>query len=42
VLCPAQIAAKELREKKVPFTIRRYMPDGARSLGCLPHVLLMA
>lgn len=23
-----QIAMKELREKKVPFTIRRYLPDG--------------
>lgn len=25
---PLEIAAKELREKKVPFTIRRYLPDG--------------
>eukprot|EP00958_Prasinococcus_capsulatus_P001278 scaffold111_cov404-Prasinococcus_capsulatus_cf.AAC.25 len=24
-----QIAMKELREKKIPFTIRRYLPDGA-------------
>lgn len=24
---PLAIAAKELREKKVPFTIRRYLPD---------------
>jgi DNA-directed RNA polymerase subunit K/omega len=23
-----QIASKELREKKIPFTIRRYLPDG--------------
>jgi hypothetical protein len=23
-----QIAALELREKKIPFTIRRYLPDG--------------
>jgi hypothetical protein len=23
-----QIAMKELREKKIPFTIRRYLPDG--------------
>ncbi len=29
--CAAQIAAKELREKRVPFTIRRYLPDGACS-----------
>eukprot|EP00877_Chromochloris_zofingiensis_P006754 jgi/Chrzof1/2331/Cz11g11080.t1 len=24
-----QIATKELREKKIPFTIRRYLPDGS-------------
>lgn len=24
-----QIAMKELREKKIPFTIRRYLPDGS-------------
>ena len=23
-----QIAMKELREKKIPFTVRRYLPDG--------------
>lgn len=23
-----QIAMKELKEKKIPFTIRRYLPDG--------------
>ena len=30
-LSPAflQIASKELREKKIPFTIRRYLPDGS-------------
>ncbi|KXZ43283.1 hypothetical protein GPECTOR_95g672 [Gonium pectorale] len=26
---PLEIAMKELREKKVPFTIRRYLPDGS-------------
>ncbi|MEW5305061.1 MAG: hypothetical protein WDW38_001919 [Sanguina aurantia] len=26
---PLEIAMKELRQKKVPFTIRRYMPDGS-------------
>ncbi|KAG1668030.1 hypothetical protein FOA52_006563 [Chlamydomonas sp. UWO 241] len=26
---PLEIAAKELREKKIPFTIRRYLPDGS-------------
>lgn len=27
--CVLQIAMKELREKKIPFTIRRYLPDGS-------------
>mmetsp|Transcript_1128 Transcript_1128/g.2576 ORF Transcript_1128/g.2576 Transcript_1128/m.2576 type:complete len:134 (+) Transcript_1128:155-556(+) len=26
---PLQIAMKELREKKIPFIIRRYLPDGS-------------
>lgn len=26
---PLEIAEKELKEKKVPFTIRRYLPDGS-------------
>eukprot|EP00775_Hariotina_reticulata_P008597 gene8597-8779_t len=26
---PLEIASKELREKKIPFTIRRYLPDGS-------------
>ncbi|KAF2837996.1 RNA polymerase Rpb6 [Patellaria atrata CBS 101060] len=26
---PLQIAIKELREKKIPLTVRRYMPDGS-------------
>eukprot|EP00619_Florenciella_sp_RCC1007_P007086 CAMPEP_0205935556 /NCGR_PEP_ID=MMETSP1325-20131115/39414_1 /ASSEMBLY_ACC=CAM_ASM_000708 /TAXON_ID=236786 /ORGANISM="Florenciella sp., Strain RCC1007" /LENGTH=52 /DNA_ID=CAMNT_0053305651 /DNA_START=18 /DNA_END=176 /DNA_ORIENTATION=- len=25
---PLKIAAKELREKKIPMIIRRYLPDG--------------
>lgn len=25
---PLQIAIKELREKKVPLIVRRYLPDG--------------
>ena len=25
---PLEIAMKELREKKIPFTVRRYLPDG--------------
>ena len=26
---PLEIAGKELREKRVPFIVRRYMPDGS-------------
>ncbi|KAK9944014.1 hypothetical protein M0R45_009599 [Rubus argutus] len=26
---PLEIAMKELRERKIPFTIRRYLPDGS-------------
>ena len=26
---PLQIAMKELREKKIPLIVRRYMPDGS-------------
>ncbi|KAK2366987.1 DNA-directed RNA polymerases II, IV and V subunit 6A [Trifolium repens] len=26
---PLEIAMKEFREKKIPFTIRRYLPDGS-------------
>lgn len=26
---PLDIAAKELREKKIPFIVRRYLPDGS-------------
>lgn len=26
--CWFQIAIMELREKKIPFTVRRYLPDG--------------
>ncbi|KAF9608799.1 hypothetical protein IFM89_011568 [Coptis chinensis] len=26
---PSKIAMKELRERKIPFTIRRYLPDGS-------------
>lgn len=25
---PLQIAIKELKEKKIPLVVRRYMPDG--------------
>ncbi|KAI7754765.1 hypothetical protein M8C21_033833, partial [Ambrosia artemisiifolia] len=26
---PLEIAMKELRQRKIPFTIRRYLPDGS-------------
>eukprot|EP00891_Asterochloris_glomerata_P009565 jgi/Astpho2/9565/gw1.00146.159.1_t len=26
---PLEIAMKELREGKIPFTVRRYLPDGS-------------
>ncbi|KAK9836976.1 hypothetical protein WJX81_003916 [Elliptochloris bilobata] len=26
---PLEIAMKELREKKIPFTVRRFLPDGS-------------
>lgn len=26
---PLEIAMKELREKKIPFIIRRFLPDGS-------------
>jgi|EP00982_Pelagococcus_subviridis_P017810 DNA-directed RNA polymerase I, II, and III subunit RPABC2 len=26
---PLEIAGKELREKRIPFTVRRYLPDGS-------------
>ena len=39
---PLQIAIKELREKKIPLVVRRYLPDGWYALclicaqkGCL-------
>ncbi|WMV44376.1 hypothetical protein MTR67_037761 [Solanum verrucosum] len=32
---PLEIAMKELRERKIPFTIRRYLPDGRQDFLCL-------
>ena len=32
---PLEIAMKELREKKIPFTVRRYLPDGRYGAWCL-------
>lgn len=33
---PLQIAIKELREKKIPLIVRRYMPDGLYVLPWSP------
>ena len=32
---PLDIAMKELREKKIPFIVRRYLPDGRCVSGCI-------
>ena len=32
---PLDIAMKELREKKIPFIVRRYLPDGRCTPGCI-------
>ena len=32
---PLQIAIKELREKKVPLVVRRYLPDGWYVYSCV-------
>ena len=32
---PLQIALKELREKKIPLVVRRYLPDGLYVLSYL-------
>ena len=35
---PLQIAIKELREKKIPLVVRRYLPDGwFVEISILPH-----
>ncbi len=35
-----QIAMKELKEKKIPFTIRRYLPDGSYEDWRLSELIL--
>lgn len=34
---PLQIAIKELREKKIPLVVRRYLPDGKYETSLLFH-----
>ena len=34
---PLQIAIKELREKKIPLVVRRYLPDGKYENPSLFH-----
>ena len=38
---PLEIAMKELREKKIPFTVRRYLPDGRCGAWCPACARLM-
>jgi DNA-directed RNA polymerase I, II, and III subunit RPABC2 len=40
---PLQIAIKELREKKIPLIVRRYLPDGLSvfPLRVKPFLVLM-
>lgn len=35
---PLQIAIKELREKKIPLVVRRYLPDGWYVYLCMSAV----
>ena len=37
---PLEIAYKELRDKKIPFTIRRYLPDGSYEDWALDELLI--
>lgn len=37
---PLEIAMKELREKKIPFTIRRYLPDGSYEDWSLKELII--
>lgn len=37
---PLEIAMKELREKKIPFTIRRYLPDGSYEDWALKELII--
>eukprot|EP00878_Enallax_costatus_P003917 GHUV01004137.1.p2 GENE.GHUV01004137.1~~GHUV01004137.1.p2 ORF type:complete len:140 (+),score=32.09 GHUV01004137.1:255-674(+) len=37
---PLEIAMKELREKRIPFTIRRYLPDGSYEDWSLKELII--
>eukprot|EP00882_Tetradesmus_deserticola_P002113 GHRQ01002263.1.p1 GENE.GHRQ01002263.1~~GHRQ01002263.1.p1 ORF type:complete len:145 (+),score=41.98 GHRQ01002263.1:275-709(+) len=37
---PLEIAMKELREKRIPFTIRRYLPDGSYEDWALKELII--
>lgn len=39
---PLEIAVKELRAKKIPFTVRRFLPDGRSVCLALPYTILAA
>ncbi|KAI3461651.1 hypothetical protein Pfo_018314 [Paulownia fortunei] len=38
---PPEIAMKELRERKIPLIIRRYLPDGSSSQLSINDVFLL-
>jgi DNA-directed RNA polymerase I, II, and III subunit RPABC2 len=37
---PLKIAEKELREKKIPIIIRRYLPDGSHEDWCVDELIV--
>ena len=37
---PLEIAGKELREKRVPFIVRRYLPDGSYEDWCIEELIV--
>ena len=37
---PLEIAGKELREKRVPFVVRRYLPDGSYEDWCIEELIV--
>lgn len=37
---PLKIAMKELRERKIPIKIRRYLPDGSHEDWCIEELII--
>merc|ERR1711872_920752 len=38
---PLQIAMKELKQRKIPIIIRRYMPDGSYEDWCIDELIII-